>query len=124
MLLPVSLRTPNLPILAISGLENRAKVWAPIGEHKPLVQGSEKVTESSADRTGADAHSSDSLKLLVSLLDRGNLPLHDHGTCCCTTLILMTQRKVAALAAMVMVRSLMKKITKHCSVEESLDRKE
>lgn len=32
---------PHLPIIATSGLESEAKVWAPIGDHSPLSEGSD-----------------------------------------------------------------------------------
>lgn len=75
---------PYLPILATSGLENDAKIWAPIGEHKPLVEGSAKrrtadqVVSNNTDRSGADTTYPNSLlRLLLSLMNRGDLPLHD-----------------------------------------------
>jgi WD repeat-containing protein 42A len=77
---------PVLPILATSGLENDAKVWAPIGEHKPLVEGTDKAKElrnlsaRNSDRNSAGAYSNSLLSLLMALLHRGDLPLHMHDS--------------------------------------------
>lgn len=77
---------PVLPILATSGLENDAKVWAPIGEHKPVVDGTDKarllqnVSSRNADRNSAGAYSNSLLSLLMALLHRGDLPLHMHDS--------------------------------------------
>jgi len=74
----------HLPILASSGLENDAKIWVPTGEHQPIAEGTEKqrqvsrIAERNSDRNNdRDEYNSGLLQLLVSLLNRGDLPLHD-----------------------------------------------
>jgi hypothetical protein len=74
---------PTLPLLATSGLENDAKVWYPSGEHKPIAEGTEKkkilrqTASSNAERIQRDSYSSSLMSLLMGLLNRGDLPLHD-----------------------------------------------
>jgi len=74
----------HLPILASSGLENDAKIWVPTGEHQPIAEGTEKqrqvsrIAERNSDRNNdRDEYNAGLLQLLVSLLNRGDLPLHD-----------------------------------------------
>jgi len=69
---------PHLPILATSGLEDDAKVWAPTGEYDPIVDGTPKkkkvnnVIERNQERTPPPTYlySESIIDMLTSLLNQ------------------------------------------------------
>jgi WD repeat-containing protein 42A len=74
---------PYLPILASSGLESDAKIWQGSGAHAPLLEGTEKrkkltqLAERNGERAAADSYDNGLMEFLLSMLNRGDLPLHE-----------------------------------------------